>query len=191
MLDGDRIGNCLLRRELHFFASITSQGLFYEATQQQTHFSFLHHYIEETWCPTKWIQKICAYSPTHTTNWTSDDTSDDTLPDSPPKTNTKNLRTLTPILEVRTPIAKAIWACGKNRFSWLFQDFRNFGVHLSSWLSGWVAWSEWELLYISICTSLGMRCVGEVYLFAADPFWNPSWKLPCTKIHQMDISDSW
>ena len=27
----------------------------------------------------------------------------------PPKTNPKNLRTLTPILEVRTPVAKAIW----------------------------------------------------------------------------------
>ena len=40
----------------------------------------------------------------------SDDTSNDTLPDSPPKTNPQNLRTLIPILEVRTPIAtKAIW----------------------------------------------------------------------------------
>ena len=39
----------------------------------------------------------------------SDDTSDDTLPDSPPKTSPKNLRTLTPILEVRSPVAKAFW----------------------------------------------------------------------------------
>ena len=45
--------------------------------------------------------KICEPSPIRT--------SDDTLPDSPPKTNPKNLRTLTPKLEVRTPIAKAIW----------------------------------------------------------------------------------
>ena len=43
---------------------------------------------------------------------TSVHTSDNTLPDSPPKTNPQNLRTLTPILEVRTPVAKAIW--GKN-----------------------------------------------------------------------------
>ena len=45
----------------------------------------LHHYI---------------YTPHHTTNWTSTDTSNGTLPNSP-----KNLRTLTPTFEVRTPEA--------------------------------------------------------------------------------------
>ena len=73
--------------------------------------------------------KICIHSPIHT----SDNTSDDSPPKTnqnlrtlthshirrhlgrhparqhPPKTNPKNLRTITPILEVRTPIAKAIW----------------------------------------------------------------------------------
>ncbi len=72
----------------------------------------------------------------HTHTHTSDDTSDNTLPDShplnlrtlththththqttpqmtcptaPSETNTQNLRTITPILEVRTPITKTIW----------------------------------------------------------------------------------
>ena len=46
---------------------------------------------------------------THPSNCTSDNTWDDTLPNSPLQTNPKNQRTLSPILEVRTPITTAIW----------------------------------------------------------------------------------
>jgi len=53
--------------------------------------------------------------PTLTPTHTPDGTSNDTLCDSPPATNPQNLRTLTPQLEVRTPVAKAIW--GKNCFT--------------------------------------------------------------------------
>ncbi len=49
---------------------------------------------------------------------TSDDTSDDSLPDSPPETNPQNLRTLTPILEVRFLIAKAIWGKHVSKLSY-------------------------------------------------------------------------
>jgi len=83
------------------------------------------HRIEETCCPQNESKNFA-----HTTNGTSDDTSDGTQSDSPPKrikkfehqttrttpcptappkTNPKNLQTLTPRLEVRTPMAQAIW----------------------------------------------------------------------------------
>ncbi len=55
---------------------------------------------------TKTNQNLRTLAYTHQT--TPIHTSNDTLPHTPPKTN-QNLRTLTPTLEVRTPIAKAIW----------------------------------------------------------------------------------
>ena len=51
------------------------------------------------------VLDLRTLTPTHT----PDGTSNNTLRDSPPATNPQNLRTLTPQLEVRTPMAKAIW----------------------------------------------------------------------------------
>ena len=53
MLDGTKVGNLLLRRELHFFALITSEGLVYFMKQSSSKHEIkaLHRYIEETCCP--------------------------------------------------------------------------------------------------------------------------------------------
>ncbi len=75
----------------------------------------LHHHIEETCCPQKRIQKICAHSPIHTTNWTSDD---------PPQNTSKKSANPYPYTWSKNPyIAKAIWGqshksrkpCDKNK----------------------------------------------------------------------------
>ena len=56
--------------------------------------------------PTVFVATTHLTLKTNTASWklTKQNTSDDTLPDSPPQTNRQNLRTLTPSLEVRTPL---------------------------------------------------------------------------------------
>ena len=119
-------GNVLLRRELYFlifFTSITSQGLLYEAKRQKTRKKVTHR-IEETCCPQN-ESKILRTPPTeHQTipqtalsptappkrikKFEHQTTRTTPCPTAPPKTNPKNLQTLTPRLEVRTPMAQAI-----------------------------------------------------------------------------------
>ena len=145
VLDGNRIGNLSLRREFSFFASLTSQGLLYEAKQQQTRnktFASLHwrnllpHKVNA-----KHQRTLTHTHHQRTSDDPSDGPSDGTLSDSPPQNKSKkSLRTLTPILEVRTLIAKAIW--GKDPSAWLWLGMVH-GLMLPTLNSVWTG--PWKL----------------------------------------------
>ena len=153
VLDGNRIGNLSLRREFSFFASLTSQGLLYEAKQQQTRnktFASLHwrnllpHKVNA-----KHQRTLTHTHHQRTSDDPSDGPSDGTLSDSPPQNKSKkSLRTLTLILEVRTLIAKAIW--GKDPSAWLCLE----------WCTGWCYLLEqcvdWSLEALQTGSQVGL-----------------------------------